>query len=126
MAEVSGDAIITGIRDVVVGIGPLFRVQSSFLEPFLKDGSDPVLLSAQAKSCWMRYPFREDEVPHAANIGFHAVKQAIQFFAVLGVEVWAHETLHDDGVDELGNMLKEIYLLFLRPISEEGPRSFPG
>lgn len=126
MAEVSRDAIITGVRDVVLGICPSFRVRLSFLEPFLKDGSNPVLLSSQAKSRWMRHPFREKEVKHAANVRFHVMKQAVQFFAVLGVEVWAHETLHNDRVDELGNIIKEMDLLFCRPVDEERPRGLPG
>lgn len=125
-AEVSRDAIIERVRDVVLGIGPSFWVRSSFFEPFLKDGPNPVLLLPQAKSCWMRHPARENEVEHAANVGFHAMKQTVQFFAVFGVEVWTHETFHDDSVDELGNMLEEIDLLFSRPIGQESPRGFSG
>ncbi|KAL8641980.1 MAG: hypothetical protein Q9228_001274 [Teloschistes exilis] len=126
MAEMSGDAITTGVRDVVLGTDPSFRVPPSFLEPLLKDGSDPVLSPPQAKSCGMRQPFRQDEVAHAADVVFHAMEQAVQFLAVLGVKVRAHETLHDDGVDELGNVLEEKHLLLSRPIGQEGPRGFTG
>lgn len=126
VAEMSCDAIVQRVGDVILRISPLSRICLSVMQPLPENGSNSVLPSPQTESCWMRHPFGKDEIQHVPNVGFHAMKQVVQFRTVLSIEVGPHQALDDDGVYKFGNMLEEVNVFFSRPIGQESLRCFSG